>query len=318
LEPIEQLDRLQFFGVVRESLECWQLSAITPRQSDIGRGRCFGQAVDSPIVRKRDPMNPADYAENYLHFAPELYDGVVEVPIDKYLNAGITGKNDKTPHPNDYRANRAIGEKDQLLGAIKQDLKIHGHIPPLFQVEGYLFKLLDVVMPFFGKGSPSNLRDVFWLASKYKRVTAATARDYSTKYLGLDCNGFVGNFWGINPSTPIESYDKNRRRQFDDVDVGDALIFYHKGTTHNPYHIATINQVEFINTTNEKTPSLSFWITQSAGLEDGVRTTLADWKLSKTAHGDVVHETANTTVYIVAGPEKGTPRGLVWAVSDVT
>lgn len=258
-------------------------------------------------------MFASEYAENYLNLPAMLYgDQVYIVPIDKYLNAGITGKNDPKPHPMDYRANRAIAEKDKLLWDIKQDLKIKGHIPPMFEVEGYAFKLLDVVMPFFGKGSPSNLMDVFWLASKYKRVTPGTTRDYSSKYLGLDCNGFAGNFWGINPSTPIEAYDVNRRKEYTDIAAGDAIIFYRSNTNYKPFHIALVDKVIDRPIGN----ALRFDITQSSGLETGVKTDFKEWNLSKNAKGHVLLKTGGFDAYIVAGPAKGDPRGLQWTVSD--
>ena len=62
--------------------------------------------------------------------------------------------------------------------------------------------------------------------------------------------------------------------------------------------------------------TLHFNVTQSAGLELGVHTSSADWRLSKSARGDVIYSTANSTVYVVAGPPKGDPRGQDWAVSD--
>ena len=179
-------------------------------------------------------MVPSAYAENYLHLTADLYGSVAEVAIDKYLNAGITGQNDTADHRMNYRANRAIAEKDRLLGSIKNDLHIRGRLPQMFDIESYPFKLMDVVMPFFGKGSPSNIRDVLWLAAKYRHLTPATAQQYSSQYLGLDCNGFVGNFWGINPSTSIEGYDNHRRCEFADVASGDALIFYRAGSTTRP------------------------------------------------------------------------------------
>ncbi len=265
-------------------------------------GRAFRERV----------MTASDYADQYLHLKAQLYDGsVVEVPIDRYLNARITGKKDD-PKPMNYRANRAEAEKDALFGEIKRELKIHGHMPDQFTVDGYGFKMLDVYRPFVGKGSPSNLLDVFWLASKYKRVTAGTAREYAANYLGLDCNGFAGNLWGINPSTGIAEYDVNPRTEFLDVSDGDALVFYWRGTRSNPFHIAVIDFVHEVG----KTRPLRFDITQSDGVNDkGVHTDFLEWKLTKDARGHVVREEGNWVAHVVEGPPKGKPRGLEWAVS---
>lgn len=261
-------------------------------------------------------MLPSVYAENYLHLTADLHGQVAEVAIDKYLNAGIKGQHDAVPHPNDYRANRAIAEKDRLLGAIKNDLHIRGHVPQMFEVDSFSFKLMDVVMPFFGKGSPSNIRDVLYLAAKYNHLAPGTAQQYCNQYLGLDCNGFVGNFWGINPSTAIAGYDNHRRHEFDDVASGDALIFYHAGTTGSPYHIAAVDSVQSLDGADARHATLNFTVTQSAGLELGVHTSSTQWRLSKSARGEVIYSTAHSTVYVVQGPPKGEPRGQDWSVSD--
>src|SRR5262249_37660557 len=53
-----------------------------------------------------------------------------------------------------------------------------------------------------GKGSPEEIAKVLYLVAKYKLYdvkmfgtdAAAGVRDYCNKYIGLDCNGFVGNY----------------------------------------------------------------------------------------------------------------------------
>jgi len=47
---------------------------------------------------------------------------------------------------------------------------------------------------FLGKGSPEEAQITLQLAIRFKLATADTIQTYCDNYLGLDCNGFVGNF----------------------------------------------------------------------------------------------------------------------------
>jgi hypothetical protein len=258
-------------------------------------------------------MRASEFAGKYLHLTATLFGNAVkEVAIAKYLNNGIRGQNDEKPHPLDYRPNRADSAKDNLLSAVKNELKIKGHMPVSFDIEGSVFQTQALLRPFIGKGSPADIMDVFWLASRYKQITVGTVSDYADKYMGLDCNGFAGNFWGINPSTDIANFDVNRRTKIEDVQAGDAMIWYRAGTTSNPYHLSVIDQVLSPQT---KDHPLQFDVTQSAGPEDGVHTKSYAWKLKQNAKGHVTMDMSNpfaTNVYFAAGPQKNTPNGLDW------
>lgn len=47
---------------------------------------------------------------------------------------------------------------------------------------------------FYGKGSPEECQITLQLAERFKLPKGGTVQGYCDKYLGLDCNGFVGNY----------------------------------------------------------------------------------------------------------------------------
>ena len=106
-----------------------------------------------------------------------------------------------------------------------------------------------------GKGSPEEIAIALHLVSRYKLYDkiyasdpAAGVRDYCDKYIGLDCNGFVGNYARATgkakvPNTPIGSYapDKVRRTRIEDVKADDVLVWPDNG------HIAVIHSIELLS-----------------------------------------------------------------------
>ncbi len=59
---------------------------------------------------------------------------------------------------------------------------------------------------FGGRASPEEMIDGLRLAVLTKRCKAAEVATYGAKFLGLDCNAFVGNWLGVSPSTSISAY----------------------------------------------------------------------------------------------------------------
>jgi hypothetical protein len=47
---------------------------------------------------------------------------------------------------------------------------------------------------YFGKGSPEEVQITLQLAARFGLLGRGTLQDYCDKYLGLDCNGFAGNY----------------------------------------------------------------------------------------------------------------------------
>jgi len=153
-------------------------------------------------------MTPVRYAEKYLHLEVPFDDGPVYVGITKYLLRDPTA------------------EQQGMWGAFKDYLRKNGRIRVL--VNGEVVEITSaesvlhrVVNPFYGKGSPEDCQIVLQLAVLLRRVTSKyELQAYADANLGLDCNGFVGNYlfrivggngWrvdppdgGVGPSTTID------------------------------------------------------------------------------------------------------------------
>ena len=241
---------------------------------------------------------PWDYASSvYLDLATQLDDGsLVTLSVDRYLNAGLKLK----------RTLDAAKEKDGLLDAIATELKVKYPPPLQFTIDGLTINRLELQRVFSGKGSPDNIRTAVRLASRYKRTDAKTADKYCNSFIGLDCNGFAGNFWGIDPTTSIDAYDVNRRKAVADVVAGDVMIFYKKGER-AAAHIAVVDEVRVADKQFEVT------VAQSAGLEVGLDH--FNWgKMTPQSNkaGDLFAVKTwpglgEYTIYFAGGPPKGKP-----------
>jgi len=54
--------------------------------------------------------------------------------------------------------------------------------------------LLHIVRPFYGKGSPEDCQIVLQMALRFGLTSQGQLQSYADNYIGLDCNGFVGNW----------------------------------------------------------------------------------------------------------------------------
>jgi peptidoglycan hydrolase-like protein with peptidoglycan-binding domain len=107
-----------------------------------------------------------------------------------------------------------------------------------------------VARAFMGKGSPDDIQAVLKIAAKIttrlrgdwrdQGSLSATLADFYHRNMGLDCNGFAGNYakalgTSFGPESAIPSFAPpgKRRRKLDEILPGDVIIW-------DPTHIATI------------------------------------------------------------------------------
>src|SRR5262249_54957810 len=167
------------------------------------------------------------------------------------------------------------------LNGVAGELKAPYPGPLRFTTDGLTYDRLKLQRVFTGKGAPEDIRNVVRLASRFKLTDAATVNKYCTTNIGLDCNGFAGNFWGIDPDTPIGHYNVGRRKEVAEVAAGDAMIFYLKGAT-EPYHIAVVDDVKV------HLKQFETIVAQSMGLEVGIHLfSWGDMTPQKNARGEL-------------------------------
>ena len=153
-------------------------------------------------------ITPAEYADQYRNMKVGLDGGVVNVTIERY-------------HIGDPDA-----EKDQLIQAIKEHYRDQFKKVPGFGIDlivnGMKVTMRDlealkmhVAAPFSGKGSPEECQLAAQLAVMMKRTSKEQLPRYCEKHLGLDCNGFVGNYiFHIRDESPWQLIARNN------VDIG--------------------------------------------------------------------------------------------------
>lgn len=186
-------------------------------------------------------MPASDYVYTYLHLWCGLKDGVGTFAVRNYLQARHKDQ-----------ATRAQQAKGQLIAKIKRLPEYtaeKGH-PELFMVgdETYLWSSISRV--FDGKGAPNELQDVVWLASLAGMVNLGTLPAWADANLGVDCGGFVANYWGMGrpsetqPKPPYASgftpreiwhaYAPLRRKAASQIQIDDAAIFFQDVKNDNP------------------------------------------------------------------------------------
>lgn len=254
---------------------------------------------------------------NYLNLSVTLDDGtVVNLSIRKYLNASyIFAKTAEERKKASTRAKAAWAAWGKLSQAIVADLnKRKGKkvwtLPAWIDIADYTFTPKGLARPFIGKGSPWEIYDVLWLASRYGLINAGSAQKYCDTNLGTDCNGFVGNFWGIDPENPPKYYDLNPRKKLNDILVGDAIVTFNAKKAKGE-HIAVVSEIA-----DRRGNDLTLKIIESGGPENGVHESaeFAVWKLEPDGKGALRYVTQRTSEgvtkarYICGGPAKNDPR----------
>ncbi len=189
-------------------------------------------------------MTPLEYMLLYLCLPVKLENGESGVAnIDMYLNHGIQP-----------RSGVAWSAGDQLLGEMAQETKTATNSHQ-FTISGLPIKAINIRRTFMGKGSPQNNKEAIWLAHRYgyimnanrKRAGAKTLLQYTRTYMGLDCNGFVGNYLAQDHNTSIEVYGDpaNRLTDVKDIQKGTCLVWVPAGGGQFP-HIAIVNSARVV------------------------------------------------------------------------
>lgn len=160
-------------------------------------------------------ISPSDYVREYHHLSVQAFDAtgrsVAEtVSVTRYQH-------------------RASTERDRLIAALKKELGLKA-LPGLYTnynwfqfpagdpLGGENFYWQSIRRAFGFKGSPAEMRDVLRLAVRVGRigmgkkdvagqpVAAPTMAAYARNHFSLDCNGLVGNYFGLSPELYIGAW----------------------------------------------------------------------------------------------------------------
>lgn len=275
-------------------------------------------------------MTPSEYVYTYLYFYSWVYDRFVVTQVKNYLQSGKG--NQSTRAQAAYLALRK--------GLNKQLGRPGSELPATFEMEGYTVISTSLWRVFNGKGAPDEIQDVLWLAAVCGLVTPSTVRSYVDDNLGIDCGGFVANYWGMGHPVPgnysptgatgfkpryIWGMNQSlRRRRPEDIRVGDAAIFFQDVKGDNPdvaakqkadgsydttsgsqaYHIGLVSDVSCAAGTSQVTLEIaeSSGATAESG-GSGVNVRSAGTATARVAGGYVYFPAGNDRIYF-AGPAK--------------
>jgi hypothetical protein len=153
----------------------------------------------------------------------------------RYLPVQVPGPTQTYPiNISRYHLGTPTAAKDQILGAVGDHFKTNQRKDKSYRLSLTVnatpaeFASADELKPslnaFWGKGSPEDCQIVLQLALKLGNVRPERLQSWADNNLGLDCNGFVGNYlfhevlqngWRtatgknqIGPSTTIDEYFK--------------------------------------------------------------------------------------------------------------
>jgi hypothetical protein len=104
-----------------------------------------------------------------------------------------------------YHIGAPTAAQQQLWGALGDHLSSHQKTKPAYRLElivnGARIQVgkrdeirMSAVRPFYGKGSPEDCQIVLQLALLLRLTTPERLQAWADTNLGLDCNGFVGNY----------------------------------------------------------------------------------------------------------------------------
>ena len=192
-------------------------------------------------------MSPSEYVSTYLNL-PVFLGGpqVVKTSIRNYLQSGLG-----------LQSVLAEAAKSRLFSALTTRIGIRGNYPPVFTFENTEIVTKSILRVFMGKGAPDEIQKVLWLAARCELLDRGTISSYCDGNLGLDCGGFVANYWGIGrPSAgddhPVgwsglkpryiwHTHRAFRRKDWSEIQVGDGVVCFRGVKKDNPDQALTRN-----------------------------------------------------------------------------
>lgn len=169
-------------------------------------------------------LTPLGLYDEYRHLPVTLDDNsVVAVDVHQYQLNGVNNAN-------------ALKAKDKLIGKIKEEAKKSKGSLTVGAVDvATSSKKADIAVCFMGKGSVADLQLTLRLVQRYGLEKPGDLQQYADANLGLDCNGFVGNYTrrrglALGPSTDIPAFGNKAtsRKTIAEVQHHDVIIWKHK------------------------------------------------------------------------------------------
>jgi hypothetical protein len=200
--------------------------------------------------RRTNMITPEDFTRVYAKMFTRFWNGsdwvARQAPIVNYLQ-----HNDSQQAKNATAAERAF--RNLLPGATGIPNVNHANS---FNYNDYDYINNSITRCFIGKASPWEIQETLQLASAVGAVTESELMGYCRTKLGVDCGGFVANYWGeacphmVRVAPPgwngilprgfwsntqlFPDVISRRRQEVSHVHPGDAAIFFEGVKDSNP------------------------------------------------------------------------------------
>lgn len=210
-------------------------------------------------------MSPFDLYRQYTRLSvplPFLPDADVTVTVHRYQNyAPSTGGKSINYHEDAKQA--VVNKWDEHKLHPGASFGARGlTIPSTFTRE-------SIFHAHSGKGSPTEIRTVLQLValyglgdySSYETDAGTKLNAYCENYIGLDCNGFAGNFArlkgsALEPNSPVSAFSDgtgtHRHTTVEQIRPGDAIVEAPSGD-HWP-HVALVQSAPFLTSKSRGEP----------------------------------------------------------------
>jgi hypothetical protein len=223
-------------------------------------------------------MAADDYVRTYLQLPVwKSEEATTPISVRNYLQSGMGGQ-----------SSRAANAYSQLVAALPKQLDTPSKaLPATFQVRGDKYVTTSLWRVYNGKATPFEIQEVLWLALICGLVDEKTLTTYVDNNLGIDCGGFVANYWGMGapsisapnptgatgfkPRTIWGMFPKLQRKNASEIEEDDAAIFfkdvknddpnivaqqkdgggYDSATGSQAFHIGVVSDVTAIPGTNQ-------------------------------------------------------------------
>jgi hypothetical protein len=209
-------------------------------------------------------MSPSDYLRRYRNLQVALLDGITIYNVDVHEYRNATSFYAGEVAQGDHNIHTGMAAKDQLMGRLRsRGRRIStGHYELRYSAAGQVLQRNDtttevlgtliaesvkILQPFQGKGSPEEIEMVLKLAvgCGLLNPTLGDLQRYCDENIGLDCNGFVGNYVRaeghatLTPGTHISRFHSTgtKRAAISEIQVRDLIVFT------NNSHIMVIDSI---------------------------------------------------------------------------
>lgn len=190
-------------------------------------------------------MPASDYVRTYLKLWCWVNDTFTVAQVRNYLQSGLAPQSGRA----EVAYNNLLSGVTRLVGSAQ--------LPNIFEVQGDKYIKTSLWRVYHGKGAPDEIQDALWLASLCGLVSDGTLSTYADLNLGIDCGGFVANYWGIGhpsaaspnptgatgfkPRTIWGMFPGLRRKAPSEIQVDDAAVFFQDVNSDNPDIAASQN-----------------------------------------------------------------------------